>query len=46
MHPDDYDEWAMARSGERAERRRRVMVGLLLVAIVGTVVFPLIQVFT
>lgn len=34
----------MARAGERAERRRRWMVSLLLVAIVGTVVLPLIQI--
>ena len=46
MNPDEYDDWAMERAGERARRRRHWMVGLLLVAIVASVLIPVIQAFT
>lgn len=46
MNPDEYDEWAMERAGERAQRRRQWMVGLLLVALAAMVLTPVVQAFT
>lgn len=45
MNPDEYDEWLMERSGQRADRRRRAMVGLLVFAMAAVVVLPVIQIF-
>ncbi len=45
MNPDEYDEWAMQVAAERADRRRRWMVGFILVAMVAFVLTPVIQAF-
>ncbi len=44
---DDYeDERLMQQAGERADRRRRLMVGALLFAMAAMVLIPVIQAFT
>lgn len=46
MNPDEYDDWAMEQARERSLRRRRWMVGVLLAALLGSVLIPVIQIFT
>ena len=44
---DDYDdERLMELSGERSERRRRLMVAVMLFAMAAMVLVPVIQAFT
>lgn len=46
MNADEHDEWLMQRAGERALRRRRWVVGVLLGAMLLTLLVPVVQVFT
>jgi hypothetical protein len=46
VNPEDYDDWLMTQAGERAERRRRLMVWALLVAMGAMLFVPVIQAFT
>jgi hypothetical protein len=45
VNPDQYDEWLMAQAGQRADRRRRFMVGALVLAMAAMVLTPVIQIF-
>jgi hypothetical protein len=45
VNPDEYDDWLMEQSAQRADRRRRAMVGLLVFAMAAVVVLPVIQIF-
>lgn len=46
MNPEDYDDWLMEQARQRAERRRRWMVGALLTALLAMILIPVIQAFT
>ena len=46
MNSSEYDDWAMERAGERARRRRQWMVGLLLFALLASIVIPVVHAFT
>lgn len=45
MNPHDDDEWLMEQAGQRADRRRRAMVGALVFAMAAMVLIPVIQIF-
>jgi hypothetical protein len=46
VNDEQYDEWLMDQARDRAERRRRWMVGALLAALLAMVLVPVIQAFT
>lgn len=45
VNPDQYDDWLMEQAGQRADRRRRAMVGALVFAMAAMVLIPVIQIF-